>query len=232
MTEDMEREQSMGERLLTLRSNNHYTQEDLAEQLNVSRQSISKWELNKALPDVEKLVQLSEMYKVSIDYLVMGREKTGAEEEDKKEGQAEEELRYVNKETFIRKTILLISMILSGVLFFCMVFFAGRLLMNQTFYRENKSQEVTCVEKIYEQYTKAEVSSTDDTGVYSKRVVWLDTPGVRENDYIYCYVDGENANQVTYEYYFKTLLFPVVAGIIFLIFFIVMWMEWRSIKQL
>lgn len=57
---------SVGERLLKLRNEQGMTQEDLAEYLNVSRQSVSKWELNKTLPDVEKLMQLSDLYEVTL----------------------------------------------------------------------------------------------------------------------------------------------------------------------
>lgn len=54
MTE--EKKESVGERLLILRTQKGLTQEELAEWMDVSRQSISKWELNKTLPDVEKMV--------------------------------------------------------------------------------------------------------------------------------------------------------------------------------
>lgn len=58
MTEEWK--SSVGERLLQIRNEKRMTQEELAEYLNVSRQSVSKWELNKTMPDVEKLMQLSE----------------------------------------------------------------------------------------------------------------------------------------------------------------------------
>jgi transcriptional regulator with XRE-family HTH domain len=73
MNENTEKNQSIGTRLLTLRNESNLTQEELAEKLDVSRQSISKWELNKTLPDVEKLIQLSDMYQVSMDYLIKGK---------------------------------------------------------------------------------------------------------------------------------------------------------------
>jgi transcriptional regulator with XRE-family HTH domain len=63
MVEDWK--ESIGERLLALRMQKGMTQEELAEYLNVSRQSVSKWELNKTLPDVDKMVQLADLYGVS-----------------------------------------------------------------------------------------------------------------------------------------------------------------------
>jgi transcriptional regulator with XRE-family HTH domain len=50
------------------------TQEELAEKLEVSRQAVSKWELNKTMPDVSKLTKMSELYQVSVDYLLKGEE--------------------------------------------------------------------------------------------------------------------------------------------------------------
>ena len=47
------------EKLIALRKGKELTQEQLAEQLNVSRQSVSKWENGQAVPEVEKLVELS-----------------------------------------------------------------------------------------------------------------------------------------------------------------------------
>ena len=46
------------EKLITLRKSRELTQEQLAEQLNVSRQSISKWESGQVIPEVEKIVEL------------------------------------------------------------------------------------------------------------------------------------------------------------------------------
>lgn len=59
-----------GEKLQKLRKENNYTQEELAEIMNVSRQSISKWESDIAFPETEKLITLSKLYHCSIDYLL------------------------------------------------------------------------------------------------------------------------------------------------------------------
>lgn len=58
------------EKLFTLRRANDLTQEQLAEQLEVSRQSISKWESGQANPDLEKIVALSAIFNVTTDYLL------------------------------------------------------------------------------------------------------------------------------------------------------------------
>lgn len=58
------------EKLITLRKGRDLTQEQLAEQLNVSRQSISKWESGQVIPEVEKIIELSKVFNVTLDYLL------------------------------------------------------------------------------------------------------------------------------------------------------------------
>lgn len=59
-----------GEKLSKLRKENNITQEQLADTLGVSRQSISKWENNEAYPETDKLIHMSEMFRCSLDYLL------------------------------------------------------------------------------------------------------------------------------------------------------------------
>lgn len=59
-----------GEKLQLLRKQKGLSQEKLSEQLKVSRQAISKWELGESLPDTENVVKLSKLFGVSIDYLL------------------------------------------------------------------------------------------------------------------------------------------------------------------
>ena len=63
---------SIGERLYELRTKNNMSQGALAERLDVSRQTVSKWENNMSLPEVEKILQLSEIFSVSADYILKG----------------------------------------------------------------------------------------------------------------------------------------------------------------
>ena len=65
---------SLGERIYKLRTEKELSQGDLAEALEVSRQSISKWETNGSVPELDKLVKLSEVFGVSLDALVTGKE--------------------------------------------------------------------------------------------------------------------------------------------------------------
>ena len=60
----------LGQQIKNLRTANHLSQEDLAQKLFVSRQSISKYENGEATPDVEKLIQMAEIFEVSLDFLI------------------------------------------------------------------------------------------------------------------------------------------------------------------
>lgn len=71
---------TFGERLYELRNKNNLSQEELAEVLDVSRQSISKWENNKAYPEMTRLLFMSDYFDVSLDYLMRGIKKENNEE--------------------------------------------------------------------------------------------------------------------------------------------------------
>lgn len=60
----------VSEKILQLRKAKGFTQEDLAEKLGVSRQSVSKWESGQSVPELEKLVALSGIFEVTTDYLL------------------------------------------------------------------------------------------------------------------------------------------------------------------
>ncbi|QGU95556.1 helix-turn-helix domain-containing protein [Clostridium bovifaecis] len=63
---------SLGEKLLYLRKKAGLSQEDVAEKLSVSRQTISKWETDQTVPELIKAKLLSQLYNVSYDYLISG----------------------------------------------------------------------------------------------------------------------------------------------------------------
>ena len=63
---------SLGTNISRLRAEKHLSQGDLAEALDVSRQSVSKWETDASVPDLDKLVKLSQVFDVSLDELVTG----------------------------------------------------------------------------------------------------------------------------------------------------------------
>ena len=62
---------TFGEKLQYLRKEQNWTQEQLADQIGISRQSLSKWELGAATPDTEHVVRLSRLFGVSTDTLLL-----------------------------------------------------------------------------------------------------------------------------------------------------------------
>ena len=61
----------LGQKIADLRKKNNLSQEGLAEKMNVSRQAVSKWESEQSIPDIEKIVNLSKLFGVTTDYLLM-----------------------------------------------------------------------------------------------------------------------------------------------------------------
>ncbi|MCQ4637296.1 helix-turn-helix domain-containing protein [Anaerovorax odorimutans] len=65
---------TFAEKLKKLRTKNEYSQEQLADMLNVSRQAITKWETGKGMPDIENLKAIADLFDVTLDSLVREEE--------------------------------------------------------------------------------------------------------------------------------------------------------------
>ncbi len=65
----------IGDKLLELRKNKGLSQEEVAEKLNVTRQTVSKWETNQSNPDFDKIAAICELYSISADELLTGNKK-------------------------------------------------------------------------------------------------------------------------------------------------------------
>lgn len=98
---------SLGTNISRLRAEHHLSQGDLADALAVSRQSVSKWETDSSVPDLDKLVKLSQLFGVTLDELV-----TGAEPQPKAETPPQQVV--VSHRMPGRK--------IAGILLFCMAF--------------------------------------------------------------------------------------------------------------
>ena len=61
---------TLGEKILALRTQKEMSQEELAAALEVSRQSVSKWETNQSVPDLDKIIRLADLFVVTVDQLV------------------------------------------------------------------------------------------------------------------------------------------------------------------
>ena len=60
----------LADKIINERKKNGWSQEELAEQLSVSRQSVSKWESAQSIPDLQKIIRMSQIFNVSTDYLL------------------------------------------------------------------------------------------------------------------------------------------------------------------
>jgi len=84
---------NLGEKVYELRTARNLSQGDVADALDVSRQSVSKWENNSAVPDLDKIIKLAELFEVSLDELVLNKSKdvAQADKEPEEKDQATEQ---------------------------------------------------------------------------------------------------------------------------------------------
>lgn len=89
-----------GEKITKLRKESGLTQEELAEKLNVTRQSVSRWESDSAFPETGKLVALSKLFNCTVDYLLKyGEEERAAESGPAHTGLKDWHFEYKSKRT-------------------------------------------------------------------------------------------------------------------------------------
>ena len=66
----------LADKIIRLRKKNGWSQEELAEKMNVSRQAVAKWEGAQTIPSMEKILQLGELFGVTLDYLLKDERET------------------------------------------------------------------------------------------------------------------------------------------------------------
>jgi len=71
---------TLGEKIAILRKQKGLIQEDLAAKMSISRQAVSRWEQDESMPDIDNMVLLSSIFKVSTDYLLKGENFTSIAE--------------------------------------------------------------------------------------------------------------------------------------------------------
>lgn len=115
---------SLGNNIYNLRSQSGLSQEDLAAKLGVSRQSVSKWETDASVPDVDKLIQLSKIFEITLDELVNGAENQQQAENTIQEAPKVEIITVDKSSSF--KTRKIVGAVLIGVsllsVFFSLIF--------------------------------------------------------------------------------------------------------------
>ncbi len=118
---------NFGEKLFELRKAKNLSQEEVAEKLNVTRQTVSKWETNQSSPDFDKIMPLCELFEIGVEELITGNK---PEKYQKEEGSKKEIDKVLTKEEVRRKTAEVVSIsvffyILSVALFIMAVAFFG-----------------------------------------------------------------------------------------------------------
>ncbi len=101
---------SLGEKIYELRTKKGLSQEDMAYELNVSRQAVSKWETDQSLPDLDKIKALASYFNVTIDDLVNGRES--------EEKVAIVETRYYDENKLKRRILILLKALFLFICFY------------------------------------------------------------------------------------------------------------------
>lgn len=122
------RNMTLSEKIITLRNKYQMSQGDLAEKLNVSRQSVSKWETGVSTPDLDKLIAMSNLFQVTMDELVKEdvmlfyrEESPVIKAEDTTKRKAEKQEEYFKNHLGV-KLVGLILVILTPVLVICATF--------------------------------------------------------------------------------------------------------------
>ena len=113
---------SLGENIIRLRGEKNLSQERLAAELEVSRQAVSKWETNTSVPELDKLLRMSELFGVALDELVKGAS-TSAASQGKTMPVTETEIAH---ETVVVERQAMSARMVIGVLLLC---FGGLLLI-------------------------------------------------------------------------------------------------------
>lgn len=80
----------LADKIMELRKKNGWSQEQLAEQMDISRQSVSKWESGMSIPDLDKIIKMSNIFGVSTDYLLKDELEEMQPGEETRDGMAEE----------------------------------------------------------------------------------------------------------------------------------------------
>ena len=118
LSEKEKRLMGFSDQLIILRKHANLTQEDLADKVGVSRQSVSKWETGESFPDLPKMLQLSDALGVSLDVLC-GKETTDGnnaakDETEASNGETSKRSKWLNTKGVIRIMLLLISLLAAG----------------------------------------------------------------------------------------------------------------------
>ena len=145
---------TIGDRLLKLRKERNLSQEDLANELDVSRQTISKWETNQSMPDFDKIVPLCNYFGITTDELLTGNKDIVAAKEDNVKSNFARNIAVAVMMYIISLVTIIIfaagfdQPIIGVSLFFTLIAFAtGLLIYNGIYYKKESKEEPTTKQK-------------------------------------------------------------------------------------
>ena len=115
---------NLGETIYKLRTTHNLSQEELAEKLGVSRQSVSKWENNMAVPELDKIIRMSELFGVTVDEMV--KENVQPQQEKTQQEAVQPVVQVVEKNRFEKREIAgIILLSLGGLAFLLLLLLTG-----------------------------------------------------------------------------------------------------------
>lgn len=161
-------------KIIELRKQNNLTQEDLAEKLNVSRQTVSNWETAKCYPDIETLVIISNKFNVSLDVLIKENVKM-IKDIDKKV--------RINKKLKYSVLILILLLVVGG----CIIYI-----------KNNKVMEVQAKNNELQKDIQEIVEIQENSSLYSFNIKNISTVDITTNTKIIdIYIDNEMISKDT-----------------------------------
>ena len=131
---------NFSEKLTNLRKQKGLSQEELGEKLNVTRQTISKWELGQTTPDMAKLTEIANLFEVSVNDLTSEEEL--AQNESKKENKNEGGSRKEVKTGIVVLVIVLVSLLAIGIFFMVKFLAFGKSIFNTGKGIKDKAEQV------------------------------------------------------------------------------------------
>jgi len=220
----------IGARLQEYRRSAGLNQEEFAEKLGVSRQAVSKWELDKAYPDLDRLVCICEILNIRMDELIYGKQEETGDEEAAVNDSVNNILYMKNIRGAHRLARLkLIFYVLAAFCIFCFVGLAVLLIRKEWTDHAEKNEYIR-VEKVYQQYTKADLCYFDENGRKVMNTVWLDIPGIRDGDYMECYV-GTDSDTLFLNYKAGTIITSAIMTALFIALLILTGLEIQRIRK-
>lgn len=206
-------------------------QEEFADKLGVSRQAVSKWERDKAYPDLDRLVCICEILDVQVGELIYGNSEVSSEtEETRVSYQANNVVHLRNLRGKNGLAILkALFCVLAVICVFSAVAVTVVFVRNEWTSHSDKNENVR-VEKVYQQYTKADLAYYDDDGRKIMDTVWLDVPGIRDGDYIQLYTGADN-DSLFLNYKTSSIICASMIMLVFVILLIITGFEIRRTKR-